>query len=90
VSLHKRKSKAKKAKIIKKGKRRISFGINHKRRVVVRRQFAVTSTSSRLWPEEEKALQDIHTGKTRMIDVSGEDFLKEIKSVLNEQPASTA
>jgi len=85
LSVHKKKSKGKKAKLgYKKSKRKMGYGIKRKPRVV-RRQIA---TSFRLWPEEEKALEDIHTGKTKMIDVSGEDFLKEIKSVINERTST--
>lgn len=88
LSLHKKKNKARKAKLgHKKSKRKMRYGIKRKPRVV-RRQIA--SVSSRLWPEEEKALEDIHAGKTKMIDVSGEDFLQEIKSVINEHPSNTA
>lgn len=38
----------------------------------------------RLWPEEEKALEDIMSGKTKMILQTGEDFLKELNDVLDE------
>lgn len=90
MSIRKKKSKAKKAKAIKKGKRKMGFAIKRK---TLKKRIAKTSsimTSRRLWPEEERALEDIHTGKTKMIDVSGEDFLKEIKSVINEQTANRA
>lgn len=36
-----------------------------------------------LWPEEEQALEDIQTGKTRMITQSGEDFLKDLDELVN-------
>ena len=38
----------------------------------------------RLWPEEEKALEDIMNGTTKMILQTGEDFLKELNDVLDE------
>jgi hypothetical protein len=37
-------------------------------------------------PEEEKALDDIMTGKTKMIRQSGEEFLKELKAIRNRNP----
>ena len=42
-----------------------------------------------LWPEEEKALDDIRTGKTKMVKESGEDFLKELNEMIDEQEQST-
>ena len=45
--------------------------------------------NDRLWPEEEKALDDIKTGKTKMVKESGEDFLKELNETIDEQDQST-
>lgn len=36
-----------------------------------------------LWPEEEQALEDIQTGKTKMINQTGEEFLKELNELVN-------
>jgi hypothetical protein len=38
----------------------------------------------KLWPEEEEALDDIMSGKTKMITQSGEDVLKELDSIIKE------
>jgi hypothetical protein len=35
-----------------------------------------------LWPEEEKALGDIRSGKTKMILQDGEEFLKELDAYI--------
>jgi hypothetical protein len=44
----------------------------------------ISSTTKRLWPVEEEALEDIMTGKVKMVRQSGEVFLKELNDVLNE------
>jgi hypothetical protein len=43
-----------------------------------------SSVNNELWPEEQHALEDIMTGKTKMIRQTGEEFLKELNDVLNE------
>lgn len=41
--------------------------------------------STKLWPEEEKALKDIMTGKVKTTTVDGQAFLKHIKDLMNEE-----
>ncbi len=36
------------------------------------------------WPEEIEAIEDIKTGKTNMETVTGEEFLKELDQVNND------
>lgn len=40
-------------------------------------------TNNDLWPEEEKALGKIKSGKTKMIVQDGEEFLKELDEAIN-------
>jgi hypothetical protein len=48
-----------------------------------------SSENERLWPEEEGALDDIKDDKTKMVKESGEDFLKELNEIIDEQNQST-
>lgn len=41
--------------------------------------------SNKLWPEEEKALKDIMTGKVKTTTVSGQAFLRHLKDLTNEE-----
>jgi hypothetical protein len=50
--------------------------------VVKLRQMS-TNKNDRLWPEELEALEDIKTGKTKMVRQSGEDFLKQLDAVID-------
>jgi hypothetical protein len=40
---------------------------------------------NKLWPEEEQALEDIMTGKTKTVTESGADFLKRLDTIIEEQ-----
>ena len=49
--------------------------------------FRLQSIGSKIpeaWPEEQKAFEDIITGKTKMIRQTGHEFLKELNDVLDE------
>lgn len=48
-----------------------------------------TADEDRLWPEEIQAVEDIREGRKKTVDVTAEEFIQEIKSVINEQ-SSTA
>lgn len=41
--------------------------------------------SERLSQDEEKALNDIKAGKTKMVNQSGEEFLKELHEMIDEE-----
>lgn len=41
-------------------------------------------TDDKVWPEEEKALEDIKRGKTQMITQKSDEFLAELKELENE------
>ena len=36
----------------------------------------------KLWPEEEKELEDIMEGRVKMVTQTGEEFLKELEAVI--------
>lgn len=36
------------------------------------------------WPEEEKALEDIRTGKVKLITTTAEEFIKELEELAND------
>ena len=40
--------------------------------------------NNKLWPEEEQRIQDIETGKIKMIYQTGDEFLKELENIINE------
>ena len=42
-----------------------------------------STKDNKLWPEEEQALEDIMSGKTKMVTQSGEDFLKDLETTIN-------
>ena len=41
-------------------------------------------TDDKVWPEEEKALEDIKRGKTQMVTQKSDEFLAELKELENE------
>ncbi|PWU82717.1 MAG: hypothetical protein DLM72_00425 [Candidatus Nitrosopolaris wilkensis] len=41
-------------------------------------------TDDKVWPEEEKALEDIKRGKTEMVTQKFDEFLAELKELENE------
>ena len=45
----------------------------------------IMDEDDKLWPEEEKALDDIQQGKVQTIRQSGEDFLKELDELINAE-----
>jgi hypothetical protein len=40
------------------------------------------SKDDKLWPEEEKELEDIMEGRVKMVTQTGEEFLKELEAVI--------
>lgn len=51
-----------------------------------KKQLSTTTTKNDpLWPEEIQALEDIKSGKTKMIKQTGEEFLKKLEDITNEQ-----
>ena len=43
----------------------------------------INTTQFSLWPEEEEAIENIRTGKTKIIKQTGEEFLKELDELIN-------
>ena len=41
--------------------------------------------SDDLWPVEQKALDDIKSGKTKMITQGGQEFLDDLQSIIDEK-----
>jgi hypothetical protein len=67
------------------GKKKVRLGYTRHARPRV-----PSSRDNESWPEEEQAISDIRSGKVKTEDVTGEDFLKEIRSVINERTGKTA
>jgi hypothetical protein len=51
----------------------------------VKLQMSKSRPSDDLWPVEQKALDDIKSGKTKMITQSGQEFLDDLQSIIDEK-----
>lgn len=45
-----------------------------------------SADDDKLWPEEEQALEDIMTGKTKMVTVTAEEMIAELEAIEAEAP----